>query len=118
MIYVRNYAYGILGKYLLVSCLLGKALRIVFEMQGLPSNSTCTLKAKYGKLDIKRQTWYSIYQFTHWCTLQTSDYGVFMCHLGINSKSATSSCPDKDTFCEIVSVYQANVKQYINMRGN
>ena len=43
MIYVRTYAYGILGKYLLVSCLLGKALRMFFEMQGLPSNSTCAL---------------------------------------------------------------------------
>ena len=41
------------------------------------TDSTCILEAEPGKLDIKKTgTWYSIYQFTSWFTLQTSDYDV------------------------------------------
>ena len=32
----------------------GKALRHLLTSRGLPSDSTCVLKAKTGKLDIKR----------------------------------------------------------------
>ena len=32
----------------------GKALRTLVESQGLPSDSTCALRAEPGKLDIKR----------------------------------------------------------------
>ena len=44
--------------------------------RGLPSYSTCILKAEPGKFDIKKRTWYSIYEFTPCFTLQTSDYDV------------------------------------------
>ena len=42
--------------------------------RGLPSDSTCVLKAEPGNLDTC--TWYSIYQITHCFTLQTRDYDV------------------------------------------
>ena len=39
----------------------------------------CVLEAEPGKLDIKRRRqWYSIYQFTSWFTLQTSDYDLII----------------------------------------
>ena len=44
----------ILGECLLTSSLPGKALRTLVESRGLPSDSTCILKAGRGKLDIKR----------------------------------------------------------------
>ena len=45
--------------------------------RGLPSDSTCVLKAELGKLiHQKTRTWYSVYRFTHRFTLQTSDYDV------------------------------------------
>ena len=48
---------------------------MLVESRGLPSNSTCFLEAEPGKLDIKRHkpSWHSIYQFTHWFTLQNGD---------------------------------------------
>ena len=48
----------ILGKCLftlLISSLPGKALRLLVTSQGLPSDSTCGLKAQPGQLDIKRR---------------------------------------------------------------
>ena len=38
--------------------------------RGLLSDSTCILEVQLGKLDIKTQTWYSIYQFTSFFTLK------------------------------------------------
>ena len=43
-----------LGESLLISSLPGKASRMLVELHGLPSDSTCFLIAKPGKLDIKR----------------------------------------------------------------
>ena len=43
-----------LGKCLLISSLPGKALRVLVDIAGLPSNSTCLLKDETGKLNIKR----------------------------------------------------------------
>ena len=37
---------------------------MLVESRGLQSDSTCILEAEPGKLDIKTQTWYYIYQFT------------------------------------------------------
>ena len=37
---------------LLISSLTGKALRVLVESRGLPSDSTSILKAEPGKLDI------------------------------------------------------------------
>ena len=45
----------ILGEYLFISSLPGKALRMLVESRGLPSDSSCILKAEPGKLDIKRR---------------------------------------------------------------
>ena len=39
----------------LILSLPGKALRKLVEPRGLPSDSTCILKAEPGKLDIKRR---------------------------------------------------------------
>ena len=59
--------------------LLQLALRMLVELQGLPCDSTCILKAVPGKPDIKR-TWYSIYQLhvTSRFTVKTSDYDVII----------------------------------------
>ena len=40
---------------LLISGLQGKALQTLVDLQGLPSDSSCILKAESGKLDIKRR---------------------------------------------------------------
>ena len=42
------------GECLLMSSLPGKSLRMLVDRQGLPSDSTCVLKAEPGKLNIKR----------------------------------------------------------------
>ena len=47
---------------------------IKFTRQGF--KKAC--QAEPGKLDIKTQTWYSIYQFTSLFTLQTSDYDIII----------------------------------------
>ena len=39
----------------MISSLPGKALRMLLTSRGLPSYSTCVLKAEPGKLDIKRR---------------------------------------------------------------
>ena len=51
---------------------------MLVQSRGLLSDSTCLLKAEPAKLDIKRQTWYFIYQLTSWFTLQTSGYDVII----------------------------------------
>ena len=58
----------------------------------MPCNLTCVIKAKPGKLAIKRHKDdnYSIYQFTSWFTLRTGEYDVII-DLRANSKSSTSS---------------------------
>ena len=57
-----------------MSSLPGKALRMCVD---ITSHSTRILKAEPGRLDYqKTQTCYSIYQFTHYFTLQNSDYDV------------------------------------------
>ena len=63
----------------LISGLPGKASRMLVELRGLPSDSTCILEGMPAKLDIKR-TWYSIYQLhvTSWFTVKTSDYDVII----------------------------------------
>ena len=72
-----------------------------------------------------REAWYSIYQFTHCFTLQTSDYEVLFCiflsiqcHLPRISESEASSWPDKGTYSEIDNFYQAMCNNAVNMRGN
>ena len=45
----------IVGECLLISSLPGKALRMHVESRGLLSDSTCIIKTKPGKLDIKRR---------------------------------------------------------------
>ena len=46
--------------------------------RGLPSDSTCALKAEPGKLDIKRGEHRIYYQLTSWFSVQTSDNDVFI----------------------------------------
>ena len=76
-LYTYTYKQRILGECLLISSLTDKALRMPVELRGLQSDSPCILNAEPGKFDIKRHSpGNSIYQFTHWFTLQTSDYGV------------------------------------------
>ena len=58
---------------------------------GLPSDPTCILKAEPGKLDIKiRKPGILFYQFTHWFTLQTSEYD-FVFDFGVDSASLATS---------------------------
>ena len=44
-----------LGERLLISSLPGKVLERMLTSPGLPSDSTCVLKAEPGKLDIERR---------------------------------------------------------------
>ena len=75
----------------MISSLPGKALRMLLESRGLPSDSTCILEAEPGKLDIKKtRTWYSINQFTHWFTRQTSDYDIIIDFCVYSASLATS----------------------------
>ena len=75
----------------MISSLPGKALRMLAESQGLPANSTYNVKAKPGKLDIKRRkpVFYFI-SFTSCFTVQTSDYDVII-DFCVNSMSSTRS---------------------------
>ena len=46
-------------------------------LRGLPSDSTCILKAEPGKLDIKgRQPGIFFYQFSHCFIFKASDYNM------------------------------------------
>ena len=47
------HTWRIQSEYLMISSLPGKASRMLVELRGLPSDSTCILEAKPGKLDIK-----------------------------------------------------------------
>ena len=70
------------------------------------TSSTPVLEAEPGKLDMKTQTWYSIYQITHWFTLHTGNYGVY-----INFRvDSTSSMPFKKC-SEIDNFYQVKTQQ-------
>ena len=67
----------------MISSLPGKALRMLVDIarlaeRGLPSDSTCVLKAEPGKLDIKRREPGILFISN---TLQTSDYDVFFLFL-------------------------------------
>ena len=53
-----------------ISRLPGKALRTLVESRGLPINSTCVVKAETGTF-VNSISKVSLYQFTHWFTLQT-----------------------------------------------
>ena len=85
----------------------------------------CSQSRDWSNWYQKTRTWYSIYQFTHCFTLQTSDYDVifYFCiddsaYKRRHSKSATSSWPDKDTCHEIDNVYQATCNNVVYMSGN
>ena len=52
-----------------------------------PSDSAWFSKLSLVNFILK--DWYSIYQFTHWFTLQNGDYGIII-DFGINSTSAMS----------------------------
>ena len=45
-----------ISECLLTSSLPGKALRMLVESRGLPSDSTCVLKAEPGKHDFKKHS--------------------------------------------------------------
>ena len=70
------------------------------------------------------RTWYSIYQFTHCLTLQTSDYDViFVCMLIQRHKRLIQKVQHhrdliKATCREIDNVYQAMRNNAVDMRGN
>ena len=95
---------------------------------GLLRDSTCVLKAKPGKLDIKRCKPGILFISLPSFTLQTSDYDIifYFCVdsvlLGCHSKSATSSWSDKGTCREIDIIYKATwnvaVNVAVNMNGN
>ena len=51
---INDHIWRILGECLLISSLPGKALRMLVESRGLPSDSTSVLKALPGKLHIER----------------------------------------------------------------
>ena len=83
----------------MISCLPGKALRMLVDIarlakrltfRGLPSDSACVLKAEPGKLDINRREPGILYQFTYCFSLQTNDYdGIF--YFCVDSASLTTS---------------------------
>ena len=59
--------------------------------RGLPSDSTCVLKAEPGKLDIKRREPGILFiRFPVLNTLQTSDYDVIF-YYGVDSESLATS---------------------------
>ena len=52
---------------------------MLVELPGLPSDSTCILKAEPGTLDIKRrEAGILLISLPSWSTLQTSDYNVII----------------------------------------
>ena len=72
----------ILGECALISSLPGKAMRAQVAERSV-------LKAKPGKLQ-KTQTWYSVYLFTHWFALQTSNYDLIFDFCVDSASLATS----------------------------
>ena len=68
-----------------------QGLRTLVDTASLPSDSTCVLKAKPGKLDIKKtRTWYSIYQFNLCFILQTSGKDIIFDFCVDSASLATS----------------------------
>ena len=82
IIYIYIYIEGILDECLLISSLPSKALRTLVDIASLVM-STSILKAKPGKLDIKRREPSILFiSFTNCFTLQTGGYDVifrFLC---------------------------------------
>ena len=64
----------------MISSLPGKASGTFVDIARLAERFDMCFEAEPGKLDIERstRTWYSIYQFTSWFTLQTGDYDVII----------------------------------------
>ena len=58
--------------------------------RGLPSDSTCVLKAEPGKLDIKRREVFYLSVYPLLNTLQTSDYDVIFDFCVDSASLATS----------------------------
>ena len=87
------------------------------ESRGLPSDSTCVLKAEPGKLDIKRREpgiLLSVYKLLAIMTLGIIvEFRVDSSSSTTSCKNATSCCPDTDTCREIGMVYLVNVQQCI-----
>ena len=54
-VYAQRPKYRILGEYLLISSLPGKALRTPVDIARLANDSTWVLKAEPSKIDIKRR---------------------------------------------------------------
>ena len=83
--------------------------------RSLPSNSTCILKAKPGKLDIKRRG-PGILFISLPIVWQLWGNFLFLCQFSVivsYSKSAMSSWPDKGTRREIYNAYQATCKMHL-----
>ena len=71
---------------------------IALTSRGLPSNSTCILKAEPGKLNIKRHEPGILFNsFTHCFTLQTSDNDVIF---NFSVDSASLATPFKK--CNVI----------------
>ena len=73
----------ILGEHLLISSLPGTVSRKLFKSRGSAKqlrNSTCLLKAKPGKLDIKRcqPSLLFVSLSVSWFTLQTGNYDLII----------------------------------------
>ena len=95
----RKYYVGVF-RYQVYQARLNECL---LTSRGLPINSTSVLRAKPGKLDIKRR-----------------EHGILFISLPISSllKSATSSGPDKATCREIDNVDRATCNNAVNIIGN
>ena len=88
--------------------------------RGLPSDSTCLLKAEPGNLDIKDANLVFFLSVYLLFPFPTSDYDIIFdffvdsASLTASLKSATSSWPDKSTCLEIDNVYQATCDIAVN----
>ena len=65
-----------MGECVLISSLLGMALRTLVESRGLPSDSTCVVQAEPGKFDIKLRELAVVFYFIS--LLETNDYDVII----------------------------------------
>ena len=80
----------------MISSLQGKVLRMLVELQGLQSNSTCILEAKPGKHDIEIRKHGILFislpigsLFKLGIMMLLSIFVWIQCHWGHHSKSAT-----------------------------
>ena len=99
---------------------------MLVKSRGLPSDSTCILKAEHGKLILKDANlvfYLSVYTLLN--TLQTSDYDVFflfLCRFSFISEVIQKVQRHQDlikvTCCEIDNIYQATCNNAVNMRSN